>query len=333
MKKKIWLQLLKVLLVLYVLGGCAVLLYVSAYVRQSTRYETVMLLRATRMRNDTISPVCRYCVRGRKCWVENMSTGEKTLTAIDGIYSWGNDTLCAFRKDGRMGFFNRYTGREVIAPRYRRAEPFAEGLAAVGDDSGRIGFIDRTGKVVIGFRFLNPLVNHPDTYRFQAGYCCVADSTGRYGLVDRQGDWAVAAEYDHIECSKYGKRRVRKNGKYGVLDSASLRMLLPPFYDEVRLMPDHAVVRLDYVTQQAMDYAGNLVPGHFVYDRIDTLRLARDRQIYGIGKGVGLSDGNGRQVTPPMYEQVEELGDNLFACALPGGDVWVLTDKNGKEIN
>lgn len=53
--------------------------------------------------------------------------------------------------DGKDGFMDR-TGTVVIEPRYEKAYPFKEGLAAV-QVRGRWGYIDTNGRTVIEPRF------------------------------------------------------------------------------------------------------------------------------------------------------------------------------------
>src|SRR5512144_99281 len=86
---------------------------------------------------------------------------------------------------GRSGYIDR-GGRMVIPPQWDDAEPFAEGLAAVGNrhveaEGGvsrtisREGWIDRTGRVVIGLRW-------DDAGPFAGGRARVKEGE-RYGYV------------------------------------------------------------------------------------------------------------------------------------------------------
>ena len=75
--------------------------------------------------------------------------GETTITGIRWIATpLGTDSLVCYSNGEKRGYFNMFTGRPVIEPRYDHAWIFSDGLAAV-DDGGWIKFIDATGRVVI----------------------------------------------------------------------------------------------------------------------------------------------------------------------------------------
>ena len=60
------------------------------------------------------------------------------------------DSLTVFcDKHGRRGFLNVNTGKVVIEGQYRHAWHFSEGLAAVVDDNGKVGFINYDNEMVI----------------------------------------------------------------------------------------------------------------------------------------------------------------------------------------
>ena len=58
------------------------------------------------------------------------------------------DSLICYSDGKKRGYFNMFTGKPVIEPKYSHAWIFSDGLASV-DDGGWIKFIDASGKVVI----------------------------------------------------------------------------------------------------------------------------------------------------------------------------------------
>lgn len=62
-----------------------------------------------------------------------------------------DDNLIAVCKDGKWGFVNN-EGKEIIAPKYKDAKSFSNGLAAVSDGK-KWGFIDVAGNLVIDYLF------------------------------------------------------------------------------------------------------------------------------------------------------------------------------------
>lgn len=114
----------------------------------------------------------------------------------------------------RWGYIDR-DGNEVIKPRFTSAQPFSDGLAAVGIKKiestfldghlpqERIGFIDRQGKIVI-----DPLYN--EAGEFENGTCVVHQGgyqpeimdaptwweKGRWVLIDRTGRQLAVTRLD-----------------------------------------------------------------------------------------------------------------------------------------
>ena len=112
---------------------------------------------------------------------------EKYVTPI---LAWVSDTperdsLAVFcGKDGKRGFINANTGEIVIEGKYEHAWVFSEGLAAVVEPDGKMGFIDHAGKYVIA-----PELDYFDShdYVFKHDVCCIADRDGNQGLLSREG--------------------------------------------------------------------------------------------------------------------------------------------------
>ncbi|MEQ8787153.1 MAG: WG repeat-containing protein [Pirellulaceae bacterium] len=101
---------------------------------------------------------------------------EKSHVSLFGNYSEG---LIRFRRDGRIGFLNR-NGKLVIEPQFVHASVYLEGLAAVAKAGGEMGYIDRTGKVVIPAQF-------DIAYTFRQGRAVVCKGT-KWWYIDRNGN-------------------------------------------------------------------------------------------------------------------------------------------------
>lgn len=92
-----------------------------------------------------------------------------------------------------FGFINE-KGTLVIPPKYFAVHDFHEGLAAVREMEpngfgGKWGFIDKNGKVVIDFIFLN------EPSDFNSNKCIVRSIKNETFIINRQGD--ILAKYDH----------------------------------------------------------------------------------------------------------------------------------------
>jgi hypothetical protein len=100
---------------------------------------------------------------------------------------------------GKWGFLDK-TGWFVIPPRYRQAENFSEGLAAVNVggtwgsgkwDVGKWGFIDRAGSMVIP-------AHYDSAGSFSAGRAPVC-MDGKYGAIDRTGKMILLPQHHYVE--------------------------------------------------------------------------------------------------------------------------------------
>ncbi len=96
-----------------------------------------------------------------------------------------NAQIYPFKKDGLWGYIDT-TGKEVIAPAYKLAGFFNEGLTYVqiGD---AIGYINETGKVVIEAKY-------PAAYSFFDGYASVMQEED-WGVINTQGEMVIEPKF------------------------------------------------------------------------------------------------------------------------------------------
>lgn len=89
--------------------------------------------------------------------------------------------------------FHDKNGNWVIKPAYYSVRDFHDGLAAVqqydesGHGGGKWGFIDKTGKTVIDFKFTN------EPTSFDSGYAVVENRNGQYVVIDKTGQSVMTA--------------------------------------------------------------------------------------------------------------------------------------------
>ena len=141
-----------------------------------------------------------------------------------GVRADGPVPLFRVVKDGKWGYVDA-TGRLVVPPRFDRAEPFSEGLAAV--KLGRtLGYADASGEVVLVPRFEpgGTLLHRP----FASGLAAVR-SAGRYGFMDRKGDLAIPARYIAVGDFSEGFALACVEQGCGYVD-ASGRGVVPPSF-------------------------------------------------------------------------------------------------------
>ena len=108
---------------------------------------------------------------------------------------------------------------------YADGFPFYEGLAAVKSaETGKFGFIDKTGKIVIACRF-------DKADGFQNGYAGVGIDD-KYGYIDKAGDVVIPLEYDDVYGAGDGFFSAVKNGKCGLVD-VNNNVVIPFEYDDI----------------------------------------------------------------------------------------------------
>ena len=153
------------------------------------------------------------------CATYNKRTGKRISSKMKWISGVPDrDSLTVFcDKDGKRGFLNIYTGEVEIQGQYSHAWHFSEGLAAVVDENGKVGFIDKDNKLVIPMEF--DYVPEYD-YLFVRDHCIMIDKvTNNVGVIDKEGNVVVPLEYSRIEEASeyYDTWYVGKDGKCGLL--------------------------------------------------------------------------------------------------------------------
>jgi len=92
---------------------------------------------------------------------------------------------------------------------------FSEGLAPVKNSDGKIGFIDKTGKLVIDFLY-------SDTGGFSYGIApvCVHPDCDNacWGYINKNSEWVFEPQFWSALPINYGMAGVQINGKYGFID-------------------------------------------------------------------------------------------------------------------
>ena len=111
-------------------------------------------------------------------------------------------------------FFIDKTGNPSNENVYQDAKSFSEGLAAVQDQYYKYGFINTKGEVVIPHEY--SLVSW-----FKEGIAAVGKSEGGktlYAYINKNGDKLTGFEFEEAKDFQSGVGRVKKNGKYALID-------------------------------------------------------------------------------------------------------------------
>lgn len=216
-----------------------------------------------------------------------------------------------WNKSGKEGFIDA-KGRVIIAPQFDKVKPFSEGLAAVmiGD---KWGYIDRAGKVVINPRWKNNDGWFPAVSPFREGFAAVIEYSS-WGVRDDSNYWTYKCGY------------IDKAGKYVI--QPKMRQACGAFSDGLVL------VELDFDDPEYpkgkgwygyMDARGNWTagPGFFSASHFKNgLALVSDDPT---AKDFHLIDKTGRKVS--------DVKDCLWRYTFSEGLALVTSDKGSGYIN
>lgn len=141
------------------------------------------------------------------------------------IYVGQNDGRKGSRgQDDASGFIDE-SGKVIIGPRYEVARDFSEGLAYVEAQDFK-GFIDRFGKLVIR-------VDYRLTKDFHEGLAAVGTSGNgdreNWGYIDRSGKLVVKQQYAFADDFSQGLAGVEVDRKYGFINSRGQTVVQPRF--------------------------------------------------------------------------------------------------------
>jgi outer membrane protein assembly factor BamD (BamD/ComL family) len=187
----------------------------------------------------------------------------KFLVPTEGLMAVNITTTTALLGDfncyigGKWGFIDE-NGIEVIPLKFDNASPFSEGLAAVNigktyyfvhdstdnsdrvklKASGKYGYIDKTGKIVIPIKF-------DAAFPFSEGLAAVnigmtydtddnLKTSGKYGFIDKTGKMVIPPIYQSVEKFSGGYAIVENNDKSGLI-SKNNEIKIPFEYQQLYL--------------------------------------------------------------------------------------------------
>lgn len=326
-------------------------LIIRAYVQSQNEFWT----------DDKLSEnvFVRWYYRKHEYRICNYEEGKVVTKNLDRVVRPAEgDSLTVFFRQGLRGYLNANTGRVVIPEQYHRAWIFSEGLAAVVDKSGKVGFINKNNEVVLPFAYPYNRKKLVDCL-FHDGFCVMVDEQGACGLINTEGRWVVEPMYDYIWSPQHGKRIVMHDGKYGLLDE-NLNQLFPMMYDHIEFAGDESdgvFIVKDGIKQQ-IAFDGTIIQP-FVVDGVDRIyclqpvepimvtneyssnalkteaMLLSDYMIYWVDNRCGVMHyETGKVIIPALYDDIDMLSPTLFKAELSGVKYsHILFDINGNRID
>lgn len=291
-----------------------------------------------------------YCQKddNNSYYIYNAKTNEILIKNLDSeidSYRFSDDSLAYFKRNGKYGYFNHYTGEVIIPEQFDDACQFSEELAAVTLNK-RLLFINKNAEIVIDKNFtIYPA--HNVNYHFINGLCIVP-SNNKFGLIDKNGNWILNPEYDDIDyTSNYCL--VTKDCMMGAYDCETSTMILPIKYNQIAYEDNYYEVFDTDNVQMHYDLQGNIIQDNVIdhvsqmtYDLPETVQgedgwsykqgvakalLYRVDYSYGISC-FGLMSRDGRCITKPIYSEIEAIGQDLFLCKPDG----IIINSRGERV-
>lgn len=268
------------------------------------------------------------------------------------------DSLAIGAIEGRRGFFNRFTGEQVLPFDYTRAWFFSEGMAAVTDTADNLFFINKRGNRAIKqtYRY-SPSLRY-EGYLFRNGHCVMNDSADRIGMIGRDGQWIMQPTWDMIVW-RDGYWELRRNDSIQLLDS-TLRTIVPKMKaTESRRYstagPQHGwniLVEIPNKPSQLYSPQGQLLSDK-IFARVEPLLYRVDHQVdypydtcyseqkpsacsmyINMAGERGLMNKNGHILTDAIYYDIKAVDNGLFRAQITfsPNNIYIMLDANGKEI-
>lgn len=231
--------------------------------------------------------------------------GQELVPTIYEDVIYPTDSMIRVMQHGLYGYL-RADGSKAVAPQYRAASGFSEGLAVVtvASDSGRLvyTFVDHDGHQVFD-------ATYDYAYPFQNGYAVVKRDE-RYGIIDRRGSVVVPIRHESVT-------GVDPNGLFAVFDPAVQkfamfntrgRQITPYLYDAISGYGDGY-----YLFQRDGRYGYFNVHGHERFGLYESANAFVDGLAMVARDGrYGIIDTRGREVLPIAYDNSYTSPDNYF---------------------
>ena len=242
-----------------------------------------------------------------------------------------SDGLALVWKDRKCGYIDT-KGNEVIAltDKYYGTS-FHDGLAAVGNNDGKYGFIDKKGELVIPMRF--DVEEDGVTSEFHEGYA-VACKNGKYGYIDKSGKEVIPCNYSAAFNFSEGMALVIKEGKFGFID-VNGKEIIPCEYSYANHFSEGIAVVQKDGKDQFIDKTGKVVLDNSYsgiskfQEGFSVVYKEGEKNEYFTQYVHGFIDKNGKEVIPCIYNTCNLFSEGL--AVVKKDDIYGFVDKKGNS--
>ena len=242
-----------------------------------------------------------------------------------------SEGLALVWKDRKCGYIDT-KGNEVIAltDKYYGSS-FHDGLAAVRNDEGKYGFIDKKGELVIPMSFDTD--EGGEASEFHEGYAVVCKNE-KYGYIDKSGKEVIPCNYSAAFNFSEGMAVVMKEGKFGFID-ANGKEIIPCEYSYANHFSEGIAVVQKDGKYQFIDKTGKVVLDNS-YSGISNFQEGfsvvykeGEKNEYFTQYVHGFIDKNGKEVIPCIYNTCNQFSEGLAVVEKDG--IYGFVDKKGNS--
>jgi len=237
----------------------------------------------------------------------------------DEVGSFSEGFIRVIRND-KVGFVSRF-GTELISCQYEDAADFTEGYACVRKN-GFWGFVDNTGKLAI------PVV-YEEVGSFSAGLAPFLKAN-RWGFMNQKGDVVIQAQYTDVGPFYANIAPARKN-LWGLINKNGI-FVLPPQYDFIsNFYEGYAYVRKDnkfgYIDSTGKSITSIVYYNTGVFSNGLAAVAIKDT---GGNEKWGYIDQKGKVVIPIQYDYAHDFKENGLAIVEINEEEFFI-NKNGQK--
>lgn len=228
------------------------------------------------------------------------------------------------------------TGRVAIAPQFRDARRFSEGLAWVNID-GKWGCIDKSGNVVIQPKFVfESTTALMEDISFHDGLTRVKDCgkdgddgwwcAGKWGFVDKAGEFAIKPQFDYAEDFSEGLAPVLVGDSWEYVDTTG-KVAIGPQFEWAETFSEGLALVTKGGEYAYIDRTGSTVSTPKVNDArsfSDGLAVVR------IGLECGYIDKTGKVAIAPRFDDGDDFKNGLAWVRI--GKEYGYINKRGKYV-
>ncbi len=226
--------------------------------------------------------------------------------------------VVATDESGKKGYADK-DGNIVIPCQFSSACQFSEGIACVRVD-GRSGYINTKGEYVI------PLQFHLSSSGCHDGLVQADVEGKKFGYMDKTGKYVINPIYDNARRFSEGFAAVKTNGKWGYIDTKG-KQITDFIFDEVQEFSEGlAAVKIGEKWGYINAKGETVIQLQFDY----TWKFSENMSYVKVGNKYGFIDKEGSYIANPIYDSAKSFSEGFAPVKV--GDLWGYIDKNGTQV-